>query len=572
MPSLKDRIIQILIEDKLVSRDKLDEALRLQKEKGGQLSDILVGFKFIDEDRLLAAMSKVFSKPSIDIIRFKISPEVLKIIPPNICRQYQIIPVSKFGDAITLAMADPLNIFALDDVKSLTGYKINPIIADSRRITQAINQYYGETSSKAIIEELLQGISVENIELIEREKEAVISLDELGRLSREAPIVTFTNKIFEEAVHLKSSDVLIEPQENRLRIRFRVDGMLREQPEGPKSMTPLIVSRIKVISGLDIAEHRLPQDGRFKMRIGEREVDFRVSVLPSSFGEKVAVRILDKTQVRLDIEKLGFQGGPLDELKRCAFRPHGMILACGPTGAGKTTTLYSLIKLVDKPKINIITVEDPVEFQMPGINQVNVHPEIGLTFASVLRSILRQDPNVIMVGEIRDSQTADIAIKSALTGHLVLSTLHTITASGAVIRLINMGIEPFLINSAVSCITAQRLVRILCADCKEKYELKTEVAARLKLSQVKNEPYQFYRPRGCRKCLNTGYRGRVVLAEILSLNSEIRDLILSKAQEQAIKQCARRLGMQTLREDGLLKAREGITSLEEVLRVTAADD
>lgn len=571
MPSLKERIIKILTEDKFISNDDLNKALKIQKEKGGQLSAILIDLKLIQEDKLFSVLSRLFSKPTIDISRFKITPEVLKLVPANICKQYQIIPISKFADTITLAMADPLNILALDDVKILTGYKINPIIADARRINEAVEQYYGECSKDAI-EGLIQGIAEEKIELIQAEKEEVISASELSRLSQEAPVASFTNKLLEEAISLKSSDILIEPQENILRIRFRIDGILKVHAEHPKSMSQLITTRIKVISGLNIAEHRLPQDGRFKIRRGENEVDFRVSVLPSNFGEKVAIRILDKAQVKLDIEKLGFQDKALFELKRCAFLPHGMILACGPTGSGKTTTLYSLIKLIDRPKLNIITVEDPVEFQMPGINQVNVNSDIGLTFASVLRSILRQDPNVIMVGEIRDFQTVDIAIKAALTGHLVFSTLHSTTTSGAVVRLVNMGVEPFLIVSAVTCIVAQRLVRVLCPNCKEKYELSDDVLIRLKVSQEKNKPHLFFRPKGCKDCFNTGYRGRMVLGECLILSPKIKELILNRAQEYVIKQAARCEGMLTLREDGISKAKAGITSLEEVLKTTGSDD
>jgi len=383
MPSLKERIIQTLTESKLISQESLKQALEIQKDKGGSLSDILVKEKLIDADKLLIAMSKVFSKPSIDLTRFTIDAEVLSLIPPNICRQYQIMPISRFANTLTLAMVDPLNILALDDVKTLTGYQINPIIADSRRVLQAIEQYYGQ-SAKTEIEGLLQGISAENIELIQEEKGFELPLDELGRLIKEAPIVSFINKMVEQAVNLKVSDVLIEPQERRLRIRFRIDGMLKEQPDCATSMSPLVISRIKVISGLDISEHRLPQDGRFTMKFAAREVDFRVSVLPTSFGEKVALRILDKTRVNLDIDTLGFQEKALLDLKKCAFRPYGMILTCGPTGAGKTTTLYSVLKLVDKPKINIITVEDPVEFQIPGINQVNIQSEIGLSFALAL--------------------------------------------------------------------------------------------------------------------------------------------------------------------------------------------
>ena len=572
MASLKERIIQVLVDDKLISQEQLGQALKTQHDKGGQLSEILVKSGLIDEDKLFIAMSKVFLKPSIDINRFKINPEVLKIIPANICRQYQLIPISKLGDTITLAMADPLNILALDDIKSLTGYKINPIIADLRKIMQAIGEHYAESSSKAIIEDLIQGMDkLDDIQLVSQIKEAEISVDELGRLILQAPIVSFVDKTLADAVNRKASDILIEPQETKLRIRFRIDGILQPLRENPKSMIALVVSRLKVISGLNIAEHRLPQDGRFKMKCGEREVDFRVSVLPSSFGEKVAIRILDKAQVKLALDSLGFQEKAFSDLKECAMRPYGMILVCGPTGSGKTTTLYSLIKLVDKPRVNIITVEDPVEFQLPGINQVNVHSDIGLTFAAALRSILRQDPNVIMVGEIRDSQTVDIAIKSALTGHLVFSTLHTTTAGAAPVRLINMGIEPFLINSAVSCIVAQRLVRVLCQKCKQAYELKDDIAEKLKLRLSQDGPYMFYRPKGCAGCFNSGYSGRTLLVEVLLLSPKIKGLVMNKAQEHIIKQAARQEGMQTLREDGIQKAMRGITSLEEVLRVSAAD-
>mgnify|MGYP001558238255 CR=1 FL=1 len=573
MASLRERIIKVLIEDKLISRVDLEQALKSQKENGGQLSQILVKSGFIEENTLLAAMSKVFDKPSIDISRFKIDPAVLKMVPLNICRQYQVIPISHLGDTMTLAMADPLNILALDDVKGFTGYNINPIIADSRRIAQAIEHYYSEASSKSAIDDLIRGTEPEDIELVRFQDEGeALSLEDLGRLSRQGPVINFVNQLFEQAVALKASDILIEPQEYKLRVRLRVDGMLREQPENNKNMGPLVASRIKVVSGLDIAEHRLPQDGRLKMTLSGREVDFRVSVMPSIFGEKVVIRVLDKGQLNLDVEKLGFQEKAISELKRSVLKPYGMILACGPTGAGKTTTLYSLLKLVDRPRVNIITVEDPVEFQLPGINQVNVQPEIGLSFAAVLRSVLRQDPNVIMVGEIRDSETVDIAVKAALTGHLVLSTLHTITAAGAVVRMSDMGVEPFLINSALNCILAQRLVRILCAHCKERYELKEETVRKIGLKKAEGLAYDFFRPKGCSKCSNSGYKGRVVLAEVLALSPAIKELVLKKSPEQAIKQQARREGMQTLREDGILKAGSGRTSLEEVLRVTAQDE
>jgi type II secretory ATPase GspE/PulE/Tfp pilus assembly ATPase PilB-like protein len=378
--------------------------------------------------------------------------------------------------------------------------------------------------------------------------------------------------ILEEAVKKKASDILIEPFSKRLRVRFRIDGILHEEKAPPRNIHNSIVSRIKVMSDLNIAEHRLPQDGRFKVKFSGKEIDFRVSILPSSFGEKVAVRILDKSQVTLNLEKLGFTKDIITLLSKMAKMPHGMMLICGPTGSGKTTTLYSILKLVDSPDKNIVTVEDPVEFQIDGINQVTARTEIGLTFSAALRSILRQDPNVIMIGEIRDYETVDIAIKSALTGHLVLSTLHTTTAAGAVVRLVNMGVEPYLINSSLICVVAQRLVRKICAHCKEEYILKKDLADTFKLGAANSKDIKFYRGKGCPSCFNTGYIGRIGIAEVLVLSAAVRNLILSRAQEHVIKQKARLEGMRTLREDGMAQALKGITTLEEVLRVTAPDE
>jgi len=375
--------------------------------------------------------------------------------------------------------------------------------------------------------------------------------------------------ILEESVKKKSSDILIEPWDKRMRVRFRIDGVLHEQAAPPWNMHNSIVSRIKVMSELNIAEHRLPQDGRFKAKIMGREIDFRISVLPSSFGEKVAIRILDKAQATLDLTKLGFSEGTIAVLKKMAKLPHGMILVCGPTGSGKTTTLYSILKFVDDPHKNIVTVEDPVEYQLEGINQVTVKPDIGLTFAAALRSILRQDPNVIMIGEVRDFDTVDIAIKSALTGHLVISTLHTTTSAGAIIRLVNMGVEPYLIDSSLVCVIGQRLVRKVCPYCREKYSLSKDVAASLKMD-VKDPV--FFKAKGCPQCFNTGYKGRLAISEVLVMSAKVRELVIAREQEHAIKQQARSEGMRTLREEGLSMALAGLTTLEEVLRVTAADE
>ncbi|MDO8662081.1 MAG: ATPase, T2SS/T4P/T4SS family [Candidatus Omnitrophota bacterium] len=571
MASLKDRLTEILINNKLLTQEQLDQALSVQKEKGGRLSDIIVNLKFIKEGELVLTLSEGLGLPLIDLKRFKIDPEIVKIIPINIARHYQIIPLSKMGDTITLAMADPLNVFTIDHVQSLTGYKINPIISTSQDILQTIDLSYPD-STKGIIDDLVKEMSASSIELIREEKEISPSDQELSLISRQAPVIQVTNMILEDGVKKKSSDILIEPFSSRLRVRFRIDGVLHEQNAPPKNMHPSIVSRIKVMSDLNIAEHRLPQDGRFKLKLLGREVDFRVSILPSSFGEKVAIRILDKSQATLNIVKLGFSPYIITTLEKVAKLPHGMILICGPTGSGKTTTLYSIMKFVDSPDKNIVSVEDPVEYQLEGINQVTARPEIGLTFASALRSILRQDPNIIMIGEIRDYETVDIAIKSALTGHLVISTLHTTTAPGAIVRLVNMGVEPYLINSSLICVVAQRLVRKICTYCKEEYTVKKEILDVLKINLGNIKDPKFFRGKGCSHCFNMGYSGRTGIAEVLLLSSGVRELILSRAQEHVIKQQARKEGMRTLREDGLAQTSKGLTTIEEVLRVTAPDE
>ncbi|MCK9595124.1 MAG: ATPase, T2SS/T4P/T4SS family [Candidatus Omnitrophica bacterium] len=571
MVSLKDRLTEILIKNRIISQVQLDEAIEVQTKKGGRLSDIIIDLKMVKESDLNLSLSEGLSLPLIDLKRFRMDPEIIKIIPANIARAYQIIPISKIGDSITLAMADPLNIFAIDHVEALTGYKINPIISSSLDIIAAIDMAYPD-STKDIIGDMVKEMSVSSIELVKEEKEKSLSDMELGAVSQEAPVIKITDLILEDGVKRRASDILIEPFEKKVRVRFRIDGMLLETQNPPKNLHSSIVSRLKVMSMLNIAEHRLPQDGRFKAKLQRKEVDFRVSILPSSFGEKVAIRILDKTQATLDIDKLGFSKEVTDPLRRLSKLPHGMILVCGPTGSGKTTTLYSMVKLVDTSEKNIVTVEDPVEYQLEGINQVNVRQDVGLTFASALRAILRQDPNIIMIGEIRDLETVDIAIKSALTGHLVFSTLHTTTACGSIVRLVNMGIEPYMINSSLVCVVAQRLLRKVCTHCKEEYTLSSEMIENMKLALPDPKKAKFFRGKGCSHCLNLGYSGRVGIAEVLILSASIREMILKGAQEHMIKRQARKEGMNTLREDGLRAALAGQTTLEEVLRVTARDE
>jgi len=571
MSSLKDRLTDILIKNNLLTPGQLTQALEVQKSKGGKLSDIIVALKFVSESNLISALSEGLNFPLIDLKRFKVDPEVVKIIPAQISRHYQIIPVSRIGDTVTLAMADPLNVFAIDHVESLTGYKINPIISSAQDISQAIDMSYPDTTKDTIGDLVKEMSTSASIELIKEDK---LSSSEVegGTISSDAPVIKITDYILEEAVKKKVSDILIEPFEKKLRVRFRVDGILQDEQSPPKNLHMSIVSRIKVISELNISEHRLPQDGRFKAKLSGHEVDFRVSILPTAFGEKVCIRLLDKTTAMLDITKLGFSEYGIGILTKLSRMPHGMILVTGPTGSGKTTTLYSVLKLIDSPDKNIVTVEDPVEYQLEGINQVTVKPDVGLTFASALRSILRQDPNVIMIGEIRDFETVDIAIKSALTGHLVLSTLHTITACGSVVRLVNMGVEPFMINSSVLCIVAQRLVRKICAHCKTEDVLAESAIKSLRIVLPKGQKPVFYRGKGCSRCFNLGYSGRVVISEVLVLTPKIRDLILNRSQEHILKRNARTEGMQTLREDGIRAALLGLTSVEEVVRVTAADE
>lgn len=573
MSSLRDRLQQILIRDKLLKPEDLDRALDEQKKVGGALSKILVKMNLISEDDLTRIMSEGLGLPPIDISRLKIDPEVVNLVPKNVAEEYQIIPISRMGDNLTLAMADPLNIFIIDNVKALTGLNITPIIGRPTQISKTIEQYYSKDSNEALQQIIKDIKDAEDLELV-KDAEAEMDKSMIQDLTQEAPMIKLTDTIIHQAVMAKASDVFIEPMEKALRIRYRVDGVIREIDQMAKGLHLPVISRIKVISNLDISEHRIPQDGRFKTLLsGNREVDFRVNVLPTAYGEKIVLRVLDNTAGTLDIEKLGLTDTALERLKQCSQHPHGMILSCGPTGSGKTTTLYSILKFVDSPEKNIVTVEDPVEYQMKGMNQVNVQPGFGLTFASALRSILRQDPDIIMIGEIRDTETLDIAVKSALTGHLVLSSLHTTTAAGSVIRMMNMGIEPFLICSSVIAIMGQRLVRRVCPKCKETYTIPKELIERLHIEKLsKQKEVKMTRGKGCKACLNSGYSGRIGITEILILTPAVKECILQKKGELKIKEIGRKEGMVTMREDGLIKALEGSTSLEEVLRVTAPDE
>ena len=569
MLSLKDRLSEIFINNKLITEGQFSQALKVHAERGGNLSDIIVELKFVKQGLLSDTLNKGLGLPLFDLKNFQIDPDIVKIISADIARHYQIIPLSKTNDSINLAMADPLNVLAIPNLSEFQGFKINPVISSSQEINRVIESYF-PTGVKVNIDDLVKELR-SPIEIIKQEKDVFFSGQELERISREGAVIKATNMVLEEAVKNKASEVLIEPLDKELRIRFRIGGFLREQDIFPKDMLVPIISRLKVISELDIVEHGLPQDGRFKANILGRQVDLNISIIPTSFGEKVALQIPDKTQLNLDIKELGLSDYIVGILARSSRLSQGLILVCGPAGSGKTTTLYAVLKSLNSLDKNIVTIENPVEFQLEGINQVMVKSEIGLSFAAGIRSILLQDPNIIMVGEIRDYETVDIAIKSALTGHLVFSTLNTATATGAVSQLVNMGVAPYLINSSLVCVVAQRLLRKVCQHCKEAYTINKEVAENLKFDVHKIGKTKFYKANGCRLCFNTGYSGRTVIAEVLQFSHKVNELVLNGAGEQSIKQQARLEGMQSLREAGLEAALRGQTTIEEVLCVSEPD-
>ncbi|MBU1086990.1 MAG: Flp pilus assembly complex ATPase component TadA [Candidatus Omnitrophica bacterium] len=567
--SLKEKMMDVLTRSNFLSKEQLAEAIETQKKTGRRLSEVLTMMGYITQKDLVIVLSQSLNVPPINLSKVKINPEIVKIIPRESAEKYQALVVSKIGKVLTVAMVDPLNVLAIDELKVLTNYELKIVVAGEKELKGAINTYYSDTTNDQI-RTIIDDAKEMNLEIIEDidSQDKILNTAQLLKDVEDAPIVKITNMLLAQAIKNQASDILIEPQEKVLRIRYRLDGILKEFPAPPKHMEEAIVSRIKVLSVLNIAEHRLPQDGRFKIKIADREVDFRVSIMPTSHGEKVALRVLDKTAVVLDLDRMGFEPGPLKIIKELAMEPHGMMLICGPTGSGKSTTLYSILKYVDDPEKNICSAEDPVEYQLEGINQVNVNPEVGLTFCGALRSFLRQDPDVIMVGEIRDTETLDIAIKAALTGHLVLSTLHTTEAAGAVTRMVNMGIEPFLITSSCIMVCAQRLIRKICPDCKESYPISAELRKKFKIGDQYKE---LYKGKGCKTCQGTGYKGRIGLCEVLALTPEVRDLIMVRAQENLIKAKAREQGMVTLREHGVIKSLKGITTLEEVTRLTADD-
>ncbi|MCX5896791.1 MAG: type IV-A pilus assembly ATPase PilB, partial [Proteobacteria bacterium] len=500
-----------------------------------------------------------------------ILPEVIKIIPTDVAIKYQVIPVSLRDSTLIVAMVDPSNIFAIDDIKFLTGYRIEALVAPESSMKQTLDMHYGTTKG---LDTLLEGMETEGVEYVGEEE--TVNISNLKEASEDAPVIKLVNAILTDAIKKRASDIHVEPYEKSFRIRFRMDGTLYEMMKPPLKMKNAMISRLKIMARLDIAERRLPQDGRIKLKMGkDTEMDFRVSVLPTLFGEKVVLRLLDKSNLQLDMTKLGFMDEQLGHFREAIYRPFGIVLVTGPTGSGKTTTLYSALSELNKTTENISTAEDPVEFNLAGINQVQIHEEIGLTFANALRSFLRQDPDIILVGEIRDFETAEIAIKAALTGHLVLSTLHTNDAPSTVNRLLNMGIEPFLVSSATNLILAQRLVRKICQECKEPVTITPESFVKLGVQKEEYEQYKditFYKGKGCDLCNNTGYKGRLALYEVMPISEPIKELILQGASAIDIKREAIHQGLQTLRRSGISKLLGGVTSLEEVLKTTVRDD
>ncbi len=573
MPGIKnlsERVAEVLKKSKRVSEEDIQKGLAvLAKTQGGKLTDVLVSMGVITEKEVVSLLGEDLNMPFLNLTRYKIDTDVGKIIPEKLARKYQIVPISKIGNTLTLAISDPFNILAIDDVATFTRRKIDCVISTEKCIQEALERLYSE--KKESLEDAALGTA------LGRETMQFDGSDDAAEAeSAGAPIVKMIDALLRESLKKRASDIHIEPFEKELRIRFRIDGNLEEAFNIPKNNQNAVVTRLKILSKLDITENRVPQDGRFKIKLQNKEIDFRVSMLPVCHGSKVVMRLLDKSSLSLGLDKLGFLPETLNAMKSAIVKPFGMILITGPTGSGKSTTLYSILSQLNTPEKNIITIEDPIEYQVKGITQIQTHSEIGFDFASGLRAMLRQSPDIVMVGEIRDSETADIAVKASLTGQLVLSTLHTNDAAGAVTRLIDMGVEPFLISSSVILVAAQRLCRKICTACKEKTEIPKEVLKRLnvsvdKLSAGIENPF-FFKGKGCSKCNKTGYMGRIAVLEALAIDDKTRDMIVKKASSFELKDHAVKNGMTTLRDDALKKCLQGVTTLDEVVRITTEDE
>ncbi|HTO87493.1 MAG TPA: type IV-A pilus assembly ATPase PilB [Thermoanaerobaculia bacterium] len=601
----------LLLKAKLITQDQLEAALKLQREEGGKLGEALVRVGAASESDITETLSQQFGVPSIDLANFAIDPNVIKIVPGEVARKYGVLPVNKTGATLTIAMGDPTNVFAMDDIKFMTGYNVEPVVASEGALRKAIDKHYGTPRSVVLkekaksggtyvpdanIEDVMASSSLTiddmagvglgelnmdeitgietgaDVDVLKQDEGEEIDLSDLTKSTESAPIIKVSNLILIEALKAGASDIHVEPYEKEFRVRFRIDGVLHNIMALPMRTRDPLISRLKIMAKLDISEKRLPQDGRIKIRLRveerSRDLDLRVSTVPTQFGEKVVMRLLDKTKLQLDMTQLGFEQEALRRFKDAIDRPYGIVLVTGPTGSGKTNTLYSAIAALNDPSVNIMTAEDPIEFNLAGINQVQMKEQIGLTFASALRSFLRQDPDIILVGEIRDFETAEIAVKAALTGHLVLSTLHTNDAPSTINRLMNMGIEPFLVATSINAICAQRLVRRICTNCVEEVETPPQMLIQVGFAPDEVKVLKIKRGRGCERCNNGGYKGRIGLYEALQFSDEIRDMILSGASSIELKRKAIEEGMVSLRMAGLQKIREGVTTLEEVLRET----
>jgi type IV pilus assembly protein PilB len=606
---------ELLLKENMVTPQQLQEALTHQKMNGGKLGKAFVSLGYVRDEEITSLLSRQYGVPSINLDHFEVDPAIIKIIPAETSRKYQILPLSRSGATLTIAMADPTNVFAMDDIKFMTGYNVEPVVASETSLDDAIEKYYGSTRSLQLksdaggfgggggghklgdagsLRDIMDGPSLSfddmasvglsevdidalgqdeaDVETVKTEDDE-IDLSALSRSSEAAPVIKLSNVLLIDALKRGASDIHIEPYEKEFRVRFRIDGILYNVMALPMKLRDPLTSRIKIMAKLDIAEKRLPQDGRIKIRLKiedrSREMDFRVSSVPTLWGEKIVLRLLDKTKLMLDMTKLGFEQDSLDRFQRAIAKPYGIVLVTGPTGSGKTNTLYSAIAQLNKPDTNIMTAEDPVEFNLPGINQIQIKDQIGLNFAAALRSFLRQDPNIILVGEIRDYETAEIAVKAALTGHLVLSTLHTNDAPSTVSRLVNMGIEPFLVGTAVNLIQAQRLIRRVCSNCREEvHDVPVKTLVEIGFPPEAANTFPIWKGRGCGVCNGTGYKGRIGLYEVMEISEGIRDLVMVGATAVEIKRKALEEGMLTLRQSGLEKIRAGTTSIEEVLRET----
>src|SRR5438874_113427 len=594
------RIGELLLKEKRITPEQLQEALNYQRQNGGKLGYNLIKLGYVKDEEITALLSKQYGVPSIALTQFEIDPAVVKLVPAEAAQKYQIVPLSRSGATLTIAMTDPTNVFAMDDIKFMTGYNVEPVVASETAVTDALQRYFPSTPAAAprgerkekkitapqqeanlnnaatldmVTRALEETASIDNddVELLEEIEQ--IDVSSLEKQGGEAPVIRLVNLMLMSAIQKGASDIHIEPYEKEFRVRFRIDGILYNVMAPPMKFRDAITSRIKIMAKLDIAEKRLPQDGRIKIRFGDgeggtKEIDFRVSILPTLFGEKIVMRLLDKDKLMLDMTKLGFEPDSLKKLENAIGKPWGMVLVTGPTGSGKTNTLYSSISKINTPETNIMTAEDPVEFNLVGVNQVQVRENIGLNFAAALRSFLRQDPNIILVGEIRDFETAEIAVKAALTGHLVLSTLHTNDAPSTVNRLMNMGIEPFLVASSVHLICAQRLVRKVCSNCKEPNPMPPPALMQAGFNEEDANSVTPQKGAGCEKCNTTGYKGRVGLYEVMEIGEELRELILVGASGLELRRKAIDEGMITLRRSGLRKVMDGVTTVEEVVRET----